>query len=81
MHDLESFVEALALYFGWAGAQPDSRLDELGLDSLEMYELVDLLSEAAPDPLPTDIVESLITLADVYGLYENYLSRQTGPRA
>jgi acyl carrier protein len=52
------------------GAAPEHRLvDDLGLDSIALFELVVLLEDTAGHDLPLELVDSVETLADAWHWY------------
>lgn len=56
--------------------QPDARLDELGIDSLSVMELLFKIEEEFGIRVPNDQV-ALLTIRDVVGYVDNLIAQQT----
>jgi acyl carrier protein len=70
----EEFTAVLAEYFDWDPAPDhDARLvEDLGLDSLQIFELMLLLEDVGGHPVPDEVMVQLRTVGDVYDTYELY---------
>jgi acyl carrier protein len=69
VEDFDRFVERLGghLDLPLDGATADDRLvDDLGFDSVAMFGLFVLLEDTAARELPIELIDSLVTLDDVW---------------
>jgi acyl carrier protein len=71
---LEAFVDVFSSFFELD--QPIDSLaglvEDLGFDSLQMYEILLLLEEAGHHEVPDTAVSQLVTVGDVYETYVLY---------
>ena len=70
---LEAMVMLLFRYFDLKDeVDPDSSLADLGLDSLQSYELLVVVEEWAAFDLPPELLTAKTTLRDLHHLYLSY---------
>jgi len=74
---LDEFTNELCQYWGvdWGEVDPSRPLEELGVDSLGMLELIVMLEDFAGHEVPEELWGESATLQDIYDSYQVYASR------
>lgn len=77
----DGFVELLAAHVShpFEAVTPEHRLvDDLGVDSIAMFEIFVLLEDVAAHELPVELVDSLETLGDAWHWYSTLAGQRNG---
>jgi len=73
---VEVFADSFALP---AGVGAGTRLlDDLGFDSLQMFEIALLLEDTGGHIVPDGVLNALVTIGDVYDTYVLYSGHRPG---
>jgi acyl carrier protein len=80
MSTLETLQGILAQEFKLQTAQltPEAKLGELGVDSLDLLELMFKIEDQFHLKIKDDVPKSLVTIKDVVGYIDGLLARQPG---
>lgn len=75
------FIQRFAAYFDVLPTEvslSSTLAEDLGFDSVMFLEVADMLDEASDSPVPDQLLESLVTVGDVYHYYSVFADGSRG---